>query len=274
MLIKTINDTELLKRKIINELPYLLTYLFFCRITNDCLYVGMTKKPIGIKKWRYIMSHHTIKSFRKNIDKYYLQVIFPNDIPYIGTNYYEGFFIKIYNAKFNRGNYEMGCISTSDKHKIPYLEYMKPKPEKKTTFPINRCELLEMFLQISYKDIYDKIYNIFHGRGYTDINKKYDILKFCNFKDFDKSFNLIHNNIDLKHDEIVYLFLKHKLLNIDLWSDRVIPRHYNIPTQNNQPRFFSSLVRNYKRFKCVDKEYTNSLILRPTLETNFDLIEF
>ena len=30
MLIKTINDTELLKRKIINELPYLLTYLFHC----------------------------------------------------------------------------------------------------------------------------------------------------------------------------------------------------------------------------------------------------
>ena len=261
MLIKTINDIELFKRKIINELPYLLTYLFFDKLTNDCLYVGKTEKPIGVKKWRYIMSHHTIKGFKKNIDKYYLQVIFPNDIPYIGTNNYEGFLIGIYNPKKNT-RLEMGCISTSDKHKIPYLEYMNPKPEKETTFPINRCELLEMFLQISYKDIYDKIYNIFHGRGWTDINKKYDILKFCNFKDFDKSFNLIHNNIDLKHDEIVYLFLKHKLLNIDLWSDRVIP---------NQPRFFSSLVRNYNRFKCVDKEYTNSLILRPTLETNFDV---
>ena len=241
MLIKTINDTELLKRKIINELPYLLTYLFFDKLTNDCLYVGKTEKPIGVKKWRYIMSHHTIKGFKKNIDKYYLQVIFPNDIPYIGTNNYEGFLIGIYNPKKNT-RLEMGCISTSDKHKIPYLEYMKPK-EEETINHINRCDLLEMFLQINHKDIYDKLYNMFHDRRTrTGINTKYDILKFCNFKDIVKSFNLINNNIHLKHDKIVYLFLKHNKLDVNLWTDR----HLFISNK---------LVRNRERFGMVNKQY-------------------
>tara|TARA_R100000541_G_scaffold54052_1_gene62416 strand:- start:3219 stop:3965 length:747 start_codon:yes stop_codon:yes gene_type:complete len=248
MLIKTIKDTELFKHRILYEDPYRLTYLFFCRITDECLYVGITRQDSN-GKFTYIMNHHTCKSFRKNLDKYYLRIIFPNEIPYIHTYDYEGMFIGLFNTKLNIIK-EMGAIETYNKYKIPYLEDIKPKEEEIINH-INRCDLLEMFLQISHKDIYDKLYHMFQKETKRKINTKYDILKFCNFKDIVKSFNLIHNNIDLKHDEIVCLFLKHKLLDIDLWTDR---RKEEIGIGSNR-----------ERFGIVDKQYLKSLILRRIL---------
>jgi len=241
MLIKTINDIELFKRKLFNEEPYRITYLFFNKLTNDCLYVGITEREIKGMISYIISSHHKIKKFKKNLDKYYLRILFPNDIPYIITNHYEGMFIGLFNTKLNLQK-EKGAIKTFDKYKIPYLEDMKPK-EEETINHINRCDLLEMFLQINHKDIYDKLYNMFHDRRTrTGINTKYDILKFCNFKDIVKSFNLINNNIKKKTDEIVYLFLKHNKLDVNLWTDR----HLFISNK---------LVRNKERFGMVNKQY-------------------